>query len=68
MVQADGKVYRCGQLAREELCIGDLFNDEFELFETGKPCTVDFCRSKEFQSAWEDEDRHLLEQQGKVRA
>ncbi|MHB2026035.1 MAG: radical SAM protein [Elusimicrobiota bacterium] len=60
VIQADGKVYRCGQLCHEELSIGNIFDPDFELFQTGKPCTVDYCKSKEFQAAWEDEEKQAL--------
>lgn len=68
VVQADGRVYRCGQLCHEELSIGSVFDENFALSSEGRPCAADFCRSKEFQSAWEDEDRELLNNHGKVRA
>ncbi len=60
VVQADGKVYRCGQLCHEELSIGSLFDEDFKLFEKGQACTVDYCKSKEFQAAWEDEEKEAL--------
>jgi len=66
VIQTDGKVFRCGQLAHPEMSIGNIFEDDFELFKEGKACTVDFCRCKEFQSAWEDEDISRLNNDGKV--
>lgn len=68
VVQADGKVYRCGQLAREELSIGSLFDPEFRLWPEAKACTVDYCRSKEYQSAWTPEEKTMLDRQNKVAA
>ncbi len=68
VVQADGRVYRCGQLGREGQSIGGIFDEDFTLSPEGRPCTVDFCRSKEFQSAWGDEDKDFFNRQGKVRA
>ncbi|MBI3547468.1 MAG: radical SAM protein [Elusimicrobia bacterium] len=68
VVQADGRVYRCGQLGYEGMSIGSIFDPGFELHRAAKPCSVDFCRCKEFQSAWEDTDIKLLNEKGKVRA
>jgi MoaA/NifB/PqqE/SkfB family radical SAM enzyme len=67
VVQADGKVFRCGQLAAEGQEIGDIFDPNFKLFEKGRPCVVDYCRCKEYQSAWEEEDARALNQQGELR-
>lgn len=66
VVHADGRVYRCGQLSHEGQSIGSLFDPDFELFKSGQPCTVDYCRCKEYQSAWEDEDIQALNQKGEV--
>jgi len=60
VVQANGKVFRCGQLGHEEMSIGDIFDPEFKLMEKAQPCTVDYCKSKEFQAAWEDEEKDAL--------
>lgn len=66
VIQADGRVYRCGQLCHEDKSIGSIFNPEFELLKSGMPCTVDFCRCKEYQSAWEDKDVEALNYSGEV--
>ena len=66
VVHADGRVFRCGQLAGEDQSIGNLFDPAFELFPTGRPCVVDYCRCKEFQSAWEDEERDALLHRGEL--
>lgn len=66
VVQADGRVFRCGQLAHEDESIGNVFDPAFELFPTGRGCAVDFCRCKEFQSAWETEERDALLHRGEV--
>lgn len=60
VVQTDGRVFRCGQLAREHQSIGSLFDPDFALFEKGRPCESDFCRCKEFQSAWDEDDKAEL--------
>jgi len=67
VIHCDGKVFRCGQLGRDEECIGDILDPHFELFKEGQPCTADYCRSKEFQSAWEAEDKETLLQKGEIR-
>ncbi len=67
VVQADGRVYRCGQLGREEQSIGSIFDPGFELFPKGMACLVDYCRCKEFQSAWEESDIEALNRRGEVR-
>lgn len=60
VVQTDGKVFRCGQLAHEYQSIGSLFDPAFRLFESGRPCESDFCRCKEFQSAMDEESKGEL--------
>jgi MoaA/NifB/PqqE/SkfB family radical SAM enzyme len=66
VVQADGRVFRCGQLGREEQSIGSLFDPEFRLFPQAKPCTVDFCRCKEFQSAWTADESREMNERGRL--
>lgn len=66
VVQADGRVYRCGQLAHEDQSIGNIFDEGFQLFACGKACTVDYCKSKEFQAAWEDEEKEILLKNNKL--
>ena len=66
VVQADGRVFRCGQLGRESQSIGSLFDSDFELFPQAKACTVDFCRCKEFQSAWDEDEARVLNEGGRV--
>lgn len=67
VIHADGKVYRCGQLAHEHQSIGNFFEPDFKLFEKGQVCTVDYCRCKEYQSAWEDEERDALNLKGEIK-
>ncbi|MFA6092758.1 MAG: radical SAM protein [Elusimicrobiota bacterium] len=54
VVQADGRVYRCGQLGQEGRDIGRIDDEEFRLLGEDSPCGAQYCRCKEFQSAWED--------------
>ncbi len=68
VVHADGRVYRCGQLAREEQSIGNIFDEDFALSPKARPCTVDYCRCKEYQSAWEEAAARKLDQEGTVSA
>ena len=59
VVQTNGKVYRCGQIG-EKQPVGDIFDPNFELFSTGKPCPADYCKCKEFQSAWTEEEKEIF--------
>lgn len=68
VVQADGRVFRCGQLGHEDQSIGSIFDENFSLFPQGLPCAADYCRCKEFQSAWEDEDCRTMNEQNAVLA
>ncbi|MDE1976055.1 MAG: radical SAM protein [Elusimicrobia bacterium] len=68
VVQADGKVYRCGQLCHEGMSLGSIFDPTFELFPTGRACSVDYCKSKEFQAAWEDEGKQAMLEENKISA
>lgn len=65
VVQTDGRVFRCGQLAHEYQSIGSLFDPAFKLFDNGRLCESDYCRCKEFQAAWEDEDKDALVRRSK---
>lgn len=67
VVQADGRVFRCGQLAREHQSIGSIFHEDFELFPKARPCPVDYCRCKEYQSAWEEDAAERLDKGGVLR-
>ena len=67
VVQADGQVYRCGQLCYDGQAIASIFDPNFKLLPDGKPCPVDYCRCKEFQSAWEDEEKNFLLQENRLR-
>jgi len=66
VVQADGKIYRCGQLCHEDQSIASIFAPEVNLLETGRPCPVDYCRCKEFQSAWGDDEKELMLQENRL--
>lgn len=66
VVQSDGRVYRCGQLCEEHLSIGGIFDGDFELNREALPCPSEFCRCKEYQSVWEEEEAKLLDDKGKV--
>ncbi len=66
VVQADGKIYRCGQLCHEDQSIASIFAPEVKLLETGRPCPVDYCRCKEFQSAWEDDEKKMMLQENRL--
>ena len=68
VVQADGKVYRCGQLCYEDQAIAFIFDKDVKFLETGQPCPVDYCRCKEFQSAWEDEEKEIMLRENRLRA
>jgi len=67
VVQGDGRVFRCGQLGLEHQSIGSLFDPSFRLAEAAFPCEVDYCRSKEFQVAWDDADRETLLRENRLR-
>jgi len=67
VVQGDGRVFRCGQLGLEHQSIGSLFDPDFRLAEAASPCTVDYCRSKEFQVAWDAADRETLLRENRLR-
>jgi len=67
VIQGDGRVYRCGQLCEPEHMLGSIFDADFQLHARAEPCPADFCRCKEYQSAWEEEDRERLDREGKVR-
>ena len=64
VVQADGRVYRCGQLCEPAHCLGSIFDEDFALHAQAQPCVVDYCRCKEYQSAWEEPDRDLMDRKG----
>ncbi|MCX5796139.1 MAG: hypothetical protein NTY77_11640 [Elusimicrobia bacterium] len=66
-IQADGRVYRCGQLGREGQSIGSILDPAFELQAAAQPCTTDYCRCKEYQSAWDPEEASALDHKGVVR-
>jgi organic radical activating enzyme len=66
VVHADGQVFRCGQLGDEKDAIGNLFDMDFDLFPQGKACPADFCRCKEFQMAWTEEEKQALLMKGEV--
>lgn len=66
VVQADGKVYRCGQLCEAPHCLGSIFDPDFSLHAEARPCVVDYCRCKEYQSAWAETDSELMDRKGKV--
>lgn len=66
VVQADGEVYRCGQLCEPAHRLGSVFDEDFALHAKAEPCPAEYCRCKEYQSAWEEEDAKLLDQKGKV--
>jgi MoaA/NifB/PqqE/SkfB family radical SAM enzyme len=68
VVQADGRVYRCGQLCREGQSLGSIFDPAFELHQAPAPCSADYCRCKEYQSAWEQADAQALDCNGVVQA
>ncbi|HRY28507.1 MAG TPA: radical SAM protein [Elusimicrobiota bacterium] len=65
VIHADGRAVRCGQLGEET--IGNILDENFELFQTGRPCPSDYCRCKEFQMAWEEEEKQALLQRGEVK-
>lgn len=66
VIQADGKVYRCGQLGRDFQSIGSIFDPAFRLFDEGAPCAADFCKCKEYQSAWENKEAEDFNTSGKA--
>ncbi len=66
VVQGDGRVYRCGQLCHKDQSLGSIFDPRFELFKKGRACVVDYCRCKEYQSAWEEEDVEALNRRGTI--
>lgn len=67
VVQADGRVFRCGQLGYDGQSIGSILDPDFVLQPAPQPCTTDYCRCKEYQSAWDAEDAAALDQRGEVR-
>jgi MoaA/NifB/PqqE/SkfB family radical SAM enzyme len=67
VVHADGRVFRCGQLGHEHQSIGSLFDPSFELQPKAQPCSADYCRCKEYQSAWDPEEARALDQKGEIR-
>ena len=46
VIQADGKVIRCGQLA--DKIIGNFFDEGFRLLEVPKPCEAETCPCNEY--------------------
>ncbi len=46
VVQADGNVVRCGQLA--DKFIGNIMNEDFHLFDKPIPCEADVCPCNEY--------------------
>jgi MoaA/NifB/PqqE/SkfB family radical SAM enzyme len=46
VIQADGKVIRCGQLA--DKIIGDFFDEGFHLLDTPEPCEAETCSCNEY--------------------
>lgn len=46
VIQADGKVIRCGPLA--EKVIGSFFDEDFHLLKTPEPCTAETCPCNEY--------------------
>lgn len=66
VVHAEGNVFRCGQLGRDEECIGNIFDPDFKLHEVGQACFADYCRCKEFQMAWEEPEKQQLLNKGTV--
>ena len=53
-IKADGTVTRCGPLSHKP--IGNLFDDNFKLFDTPMPCEAEICPCDEY--VWiVDEDR-----------
>lgn len=57
VIQADGRVFRCGQLAHEGTSIGNICARDFKLSQEARPCPADYCRCKEFQSAWDEDEK-----------
>ena len=66
VVQADGRVYRCGQRCHEAESLGSVFDPDFGLHPEALPCRADYCRCKEYQSAWRPEEARALDQQGVI--
>jgi molybdenum cofactor biosynthesis enzyme MoaA len=46
VIQADGKVIRCGQLA--DKVIGNFFDEEFSLLDAPEPCEAETCPCNEY--------------------
>jgi len=46
VIQADGKVFRCGQLVDKP--IGNIFDEKFHLLEEPLPCEAEFCPCNEY--------------------
>lgn len=51
VIQADGKVIRCGQLA--DKVIGNFFDEEFCLLDMPQPCAADTCPCNEYSNLLE---------------
>ena len=45
-IKADGKVTRCGPLSHKP--IGNLFDDNFKLFDEPMPCEAEVCPCDEY--------------------
>lgn len=67
VAQGDGRVFRCGQLGHKDQSIGSLFDPAFHLREAALACEADYCRSKEFQVAWDEMDREALLRENRLK-
>jgi MoaA/NifB/PqqE/SkfB family radical SAM enzyme len=52
VVQADGNVVRCGQIA--DKFIGNIMDEDFRLFEKPSPCEAEFCPCNEYGNLVDD--------------
>jgi len=51
LIQPDGKIYRCGSqntLQPQRLILGDILNENFELFDKPQPCESEECICNEW--------------------